>query len=219
MDGLTCRVHVLEIRPTPVIMVSTLTTKGTTAAFEALDLGAVDYLAKPDGTVSVSINRGADMLCEKVAAAAKARLRRGRKPETPTPPRAARPLKRAPRILRVGASTGGRAGWNKCFRPTRQLSPADPSLPRHARRLYRDLCPQARGQYRAEGDRGEPAHGPETRPGPFGAGRCRYGAGLRAGQLSAVPMAQDQARAWHPSVGRMVASRVKLVPVEETCVV
>jgi len=58
-----------------VVMVSSLTEKGALATFEALALGAVDYIAKPGGTISLSIEEIQDVLVGKVRAAARARLR------------------------------------------------------------------------------------------------------------------------------------------------
>ena len=50
MDGLTALSLLMEQRPVPVVMVSSLTEKSALATFEALALGAVDYVTKPGGT-------------------------------------------------------------------------------------------------------------------------------------------------------------------------
>ncbi len=52
MDGMTALQHIMAEAPHPVVMVSSLTQKGALAAYEALELGAVDFVGKPDGTVS-----------------------------------------------------------------------------------------------------------------------------------------------------------------------
>ncbi len=52
MDGMTALQHIMAEAPRPVVMVSSLTQKGALAAYEALELGAVDFVGKPDGTVS-----------------------------------------------------------------------------------------------------------------------------------------------------------------------
>jgi two-component system chemotaxis response regulator CheB len=75
MDGITALSHMMGERPVPVVMVSSLTEKGALATFEALNLGAVDYLAKPGGTISLSIDDIKDELIGKVRAAARARLK------------------------------------------------------------------------------------------------------------------------------------------------
>ncbi|MCK6388210.1 chemotaxis-specific protein-glutamate methyltransferase CheB [Zoogloea sp.] len=76
MDGLTALSHIMATRSVPVVMVSSLTEKGALATFEALALGAVDYVAKPGGTISLSIDDVRDELVGKVRAAARARPRR-----------------------------------------------------------------------------------------------------------------------------------------------
>ena len=60
MDGLTALSLMMQARPTPVVMVSSLTEKGAQATFEALALGAVDYVAKPGGTISLRVDDIAD---------------------------------------------------------------------------------------------------------------------------------------------------------------
>jgi two-component system chemotaxis response regulator CheB len=75
MDGLTALSLLMAQRPTAVVMVSSLTEKGALATFEALNLGAVDYIAKPGGTISLSIEDIRDVLVAKVRAAAKARVK------------------------------------------------------------------------------------------------------------------------------------------------
>lgn len=57
MDGLTSMQHILSNNPElPVIMVSSLTNEGAMTTFEALELGAFDYVAKPSGTVSANLH-------------------------------------------------------------------------------------------------------------------------------------------------------------------
>src|SRR5476649_2543170 len=75
MDGLTALSMIMVERPVPVVMLSSLTEKGALATFEALNLGAVDYIVKPGGTISLSIDRIRDDLVDKVRAAAHARIK------------------------------------------------------------------------------------------------------------------------------------------------
>lgn len=75
MDGLTALSLMMQARPTPVVMVSSLTAKGAQATFEALALGAVDFIAKPGGTISLSVEDIAKDLIDKVRSASKARMR------------------------------------------------------------------------------------------------------------------------------------------------
>ncbi|QAR33763.1 chemotaxis response regulator protein-glutamate methylesterase [Geovibrio thiophilus] len=69
MDGMTALCIVLEERICPVIMLSSLTQEGAVTTFEAMELGAFDYVAKPGGTVSVNIDEVRDDLLQKVKAA------------------------------------------------------------------------------------------------------------------------------------------------------
>jgi two-component system, chemotaxis family, protein-glutamate methylesterase/glutaminase len=75
MDGITALSLIMAERPVAVVMVSSLTEKGALATFEALNLGAVDYIAKPGGTISLSIGEIREELVGKVRTAARARLR------------------------------------------------------------------------------------------------------------------------------------------------
>ena len=75
MDGLTALSLIMAERPVPVVMVSSLTNEGALATFEALNLGAVDYVSKPGGTISLSIDRITEQLVAKVRSAARARLK------------------------------------------------------------------------------------------------------------------------------------------------
>lgn len=73
MDGLTALSLMMAARPTPVLMVSSLTEQGALATFEALALGAVDYIAKPGGTISLTIEDIQAQLLAKVKGALRAR--------------------------------------------------------------------------------------------------------------------------------------------------
>jgi CheY-like chemotaxis protein len=57
LDGLTALAEMMVQRPVPVVMVSSLTHAGALTTLEALNLGAVDFVAKPGGTISLSIAR------------------------------------------------------------------------------------------------------------------------------------------------------------------
>jgi two-component system chemotaxis response regulator CheB len=76
MDGITCLSRIMVDKPKPVVMVSSLTEEGAEATLTALSLGAVDYVHKPDGTISLSMDRVQRELLAKIKAAATARVRR-----------------------------------------------------------------------------------------------------------------------------------------------
>jgi two-component system chemotaxis response regulator CheB len=91
MDGLTALSLMMAARPTPVIMVSSLTEKGALATFEALALGAVDFIAKPGGTISLHVDDIAKVLLDKVRSASRARVGGVRRAITATQKPMARP--------------------------------------------------------------------------------------------------------------------------------
>jgi two-component system chemotaxis response regulator CheB len=123
MDGLSCLDRVMVERPCPVVMVSSLTAEGADATLEALELGAVDFVVKPDGAVSLAIDEFAPILVEKVVTAAASRLRRShrlaerlraRHGAAAPPPRGKtatgwkpQPAGTPPGLVILGASTGG----------------------------------------------------------------------------------------------------------------
>ena len=75
MNGLECLDRIMVERPCPVVMVSALTAEGADATLEALRLGAVDFIPKPEGAVSLRMAQFAPTLIQKVRAAASAKLR------------------------------------------------------------------------------------------------------------------------------------------------
>ena len=75
MDGLTCLGQIMIEAPRPVVMISALTEEGAEATLEAIALGAIDFVAKPGGAISLEIDRLRPILVEKVRCAANARIR------------------------------------------------------------------------------------------------------------------------------------------------
>ena len=76
MDGLDFLARLMRLRPLPVVMVSTLTERGADATLRALELGAVDFVAKPKAGIADGLQRLADDLVDKVRIAARASVRR-----------------------------------------------------------------------------------------------------------------------------------------------
>ena len=123
MDGLTCLSRIMAERPKPVVMVSSLTERGAEVTFEALALGAVDFIHKPDGTISLNVQQVEGELLQKVNAACRARLRNSvglrqrlrsrdsrRRHTALRPCERIRPLRSAEHgfgIVFIGVSTGG----------------------------------------------------------------------------------------------------------------
>jgi two-component system chemotaxis response regulator CheB len=116
LDGISALQIILDENICPVVMVSSLTQRGAVTTFECLELGAFDFVAKPDGTVSSQMGEVAADLVRKVKAAASAgvidRVRRGRTHRAAARPRpVAVPPSRpsGPVAVAMGISTGGPA--------------------------------------------------------------------------------------------------------------
>lgn len=75
MDGISFLKNLMRLRPMPVVMISTLTKKGSPITLEALELGAVDFIAKPTINVSQQFIQYAQFVQQKVRTAASARVR------------------------------------------------------------------------------------------------------------------------------------------------
>ena len=121
MDGLACLDRIMIETPCPVVMVSSMTAAGADATLEALRLGAVDFVAKPTGAVSLRFDDLVRPLIEKVRAAAGARLKTslrlrervrfrigdgaGVSPKTSI--KNAEPISKGEGLVLIGTSTGG----------------------------------------------------------------------------------------------------------------
>lgn len=133
MNGLEALEIIMREIPTPVVMLSALTQEGAATTLQALEMGAVDFVPKPSGSIVLSVDEIHDILLEKVKIAAKARVRPGkvryraerlrmrserlglkremrpRKAEEPCP------------VVVIGTSTGGPSALNRVL----------PDLPSH----------------------------------------------------------------------------------------
>lgn len=121
MDGLTFLKKLMSQHPIPVVVISTLTEKGTDSALLALDYGAVEVLAKPKVNTKALLEQSTIELCDKVKAAAQAHVRKknfsSRSSDEVAPKltadavigKAARAsmVQTTENVIAVGASTGG----------------------------------------------------------------------------------------------------------------
>ncbi len=109
MDGLEFLRRLMSLRPMPVVMVSSLTERGSEVTLRALEYGAFDFVPKPRAENASLLQSYAEEIRDKLRAAHGAHLRR--KPAVA--PRAAAPLAAAPdrvlagKLIAIGASTGG----------------------------------------------------------------------------------------------------------------
>ncbi|MEM0313863.1 MAG: chemotaxis response regulator protein-glutamate methylesterase [Candidatus Bathyarchaeia archaeon] len=113
MDGLTALKLIMEKHPLPVIMLSNATREGAEETLKALEYGAIDYVAKPSGEISLDIEKIRDELIAKVKAAAKAKII---KYEYMTSEEAPYMETDKDNVILIGASTGGPPAIEKILR-------------------------------------------------------------------------------------------------------
>ncbi len=110
MDGVSFLRKIMTLRPMPVVMISTLTQAGAEITLEALEIGAVDFIAKPVTNVAQELAAIASELQAKVKTAARTKVGAHRAAAAAVAPRAPRPHKfvsSGEKIVVIGASTGG----------------------------------------------------------------------------------------------------------------
>ena len=134
MDGLDFLEKLMRLRPMPVVMVSSLTERGSEITLRALELGAVDFVTKPKVGIRDGMLEYAEKLADKVRAAARARVRATQAP--PAHPAGAapaashhapmlnNPLVSSEKLIIVGASTGGTEAIREMLVPLPPDSPA-----------------------------------------------------------------------------------------------
>jgi two-component system chemotaxis response regulator CheB len=243
MDGLACLSQIMIEAPRPVVMISSLTAEGADATLEAIELGAVDFVAKPSGTVSLEIDRLRPVLVEKVRAAANARIRRTLRltervrhqirgaglaaRSRPAPAPRTKPAKAGvkatnarsgalPGLVLIGTSTGGPAALDIVLP---QL-PADFPWPVL---VAQHLPASFTGAFARRLDRECQLQVVEVdQPMPLKPGTIYIGRGdadvtvaPRAAGVIAMPAPAKASYLWHPSVERMVASALEHIDASQ----
>ena len=107
MDGISFLRNLMRLRPMPVVMISTLTQQGSPITLEALELGAVDFIAKPTVNVKQQMSQYAYVVQQKVRVAAGARVRSFKKVSTVSEPFPSNAQFLLNKVIAIGASTGG----------------------------------------------------------------------------------------------------------------
>lgn len=116
MDGITFLRNLMRLRPMPVVMVSTLTEQGAQVTLDALELGALEIVAKPKIDVSHTLADYAEELTNKVKSAARVIVRplseragaqTKHDPDAVIEKKPSTTLKTTEKIIAIGASTGG----------------------------------------------------------------------------------------------------------------
>jgi two-component system chemotaxis response regulator CheB len=235
MDGLACLDQIMLIRPCPVVMVSSLTAEGADETLEAMALGAVDFIAKPRGAVSLEIDAVAPALVDKVRQAASARISRATRLRERVRARTSGAMRKVAPVLRaasristpsagplpteglvlVGCSTGGPPALDALLGQLSVDFPWPIVVAQHmpasftgplARRLDR-LCTL---------DVSEVEKATLLLPGHayIARGDADVLITRRASGLHAIAAPSDAELFWHPSVDRLVASAMAHVAPE-----
>ena len=110
MDGLDFLEKLMRLRPMPVLMVSSLTERGSEITMRALELGAVDFVTKPKISIQTGMREYTELIADKIRAASRARVKaRTLQPAASAGPLSAlrSPLISSEKLIIIGASTGG----------------------------------------------------------------------------------------------------------------
>ena len=225
MDGLACLDRIMIEKPTPVVMVSALTEQGAEATLEALMLGAVDFIPKPDGAISLEIDTISDDLVSKVRHAAQARLskaarltervrrrtgaRTTRLARTAGQPSASwtKPYHDAAGLVLVGTSTGGPAALEKLLIPLPAAFPWPILIAQHMPATFTGALARRLDGICAIGvvEVSAPVR-LEAGCAYIGRGDADMIVSRRPTGLFAMAAPLDPGHRWHPSVDRLVNS-------------
>lgn len=136
MDGLDFLERLMRLRPTPVVMVSSLTERGSEITMRALELGAVDFVSKPKVGIRDGLLDYTQIIADKIRAASRAKLRplAARAPAAAGAaapagaPAAVSPLRNmlvsTEKLIAIGASTGGTEAIKEVLMPMPSDAPA-----------------------------------------------------------------------------------------------
>ena len=238
MDGIACLDRIMVERPCPVVMVAQRTEAGADETIEALELGAIDFIPKPEGAVSLEIESLAPRLVEKVRGAAAARIRpslrlaerirakRGLKPSRR--PRLARALPAAAMIIPtmgqiegeglvlVGSSTGGPQALDALLTPLPANFPWPVLVAQHMPSSFTGALARRLDKTCAL------TVVEVAAPTPIAAGTVYIARGdadmvlrRQRGVLVATAAPSAAKFRWHPSVDRLVESAMEVVSSEQ----
>ena len=229
MDGLACLDRIMVERPCPVLMVSSLTAEGAETTLEAMRLGAVDFVAKPEGAVSLHMEAFAPQFTAKVRSAAGAKLKASARLRERIRHRIGRGSHSRDRIVKaasdarasgaglvlVGTSTGGPPALEALLTPLPATLPWPIVIAQHmpasftgplARRLDR-ICAITIAEVAAS---------TVLEPGCAYIGRGDGDVVIsRRGSVFVAAPAPAEDYPWHPSTDRLVRSAMKHAPPEQ----
>lgn len=163
MDGLDFLERLMRLRPMPVIMVSSLTSRGSEITLSALERGAVDFVTKPEMGLKDGMMQYAEIIAEKIRMASKVQVNRRVHPAG-IPTVITSPLVGSEKIIAIGASTGGTEALRQVLLPMPLTSPSiviaqhmPPGFTRSFAERLDNLC-QISVKEGEDGDRVLPGH-------------------------------------------------------------
>ncbi|HSJ79762.1 MAG TPA: chemotaxis response regulator protein-glutamate methylesterase [Thiobacillus sp.] len=111
MDGLEFLEKLMRLRPMPVVMVSSLTERGSDITMRALELGAVDFVTKPKVSIQSGMLEYAELIADKIRVASRANIKPRVKVQSHTDGTSLaavrNPFVSSEKVIIIGASTGG----------------------------------------------------------------------------------------------------------------
>lgn len=228
LDGLATLDRIMLEHPCPVVMVSTLSVEGAEMTLEALRLGAVDFVSKPGGAMSLRMDAFAPEVIAKVRAAAGARLwsshrltervrhrvgGRVARPGPASPPRPALPRPVGEGLVLVGTSTGGPPALEVLLTALPGDFPWPILVAQHMPAAFTGSLAQRLDKLCAL-KVAEVAGTAALLPGGvyIGRGDADLVVARRDGSLVARSVPADSGYPWHPSTDRLVRSAMEQVP-------
>lgn len=225
MDGITCLRELMGSGSNArVVMVSSLTERGAEVTLRALEAGAVDFVPKPDGTVSLSIEQIAGVLVSKIRAAARARPKRAHRlrdrlhAQREEIERQAGVGRRSmtsqsiPGLVLIGVSTGGPRTLEEILPELPADFPWPVVIAQHMPASFTGVFAQRMNQVCAL------QVGEVYEPTPLMRGHAYIGRGdadivieRRLGRLVANSVRSDGSL-WHPSTDRLASSALDILP-------
>ena len=105
VDGLRFLEVLMNAKPTPVVMISTLTEKGAEATLRSLELGAIDFVAKPKIGVAQGMAEYHELIVDKIRTAARSKVKKAKPAKVSSVNKVS--YSGTEKLIAIGASTGG----------------------------------------------------------------------------------------------------------------
>ncbi len=217
LDGIACLDRIMLERPTPVVIVSSVTRASAEESVRALALGAIEIVAKPGGALSLKMDRFGPQLVAAVRAAAQARIPKARRlaervrhriaPIAPAPVRRTAKLPASDGLVVIGCSTGGPAALDAVLSALPAGFPWPVVVAQHMPATFTGALARRLDQLTPLTVK-EVTDAVLLRPGEvyIGRGDADLLVTERPGGMAAVAAPQSADYTWHPSVDRLTDS-------------